>query len=469
MKLFNGMNMFLLNRLKRNFLSRVCFSLIIVSLLWLQVGVLINREAEVYNVIRVRHKDITLILNHDDNSDFEVSQPANMTVMELNHTLHLENANQIIWNPNDIEWPPINQSGLWPNGIVIVVQVHNRVKYLRKLLLSLSQSRWIEKALLIFSHNIYSEELNEMVYSIPFCSVMQIYFPFSLQLYPSTFPGESPRDCPRDITKLRAILTGCINGEFPDLYGHYREARYSQMKHHWWWKTNFVFSNIRILQNYDGPIVFLEEDHYVAEDFLHVLWLQQQLLIGEGQCSFCNQARILSLGTYPKVFNHRTTSDQVELLPWISSKHNMGMAFNRTVWREFLQCSDMFCNIDDYNWDWSLYHVAQQCLPTKLRNNADSKKKFILATLALKAPRVFHIGECGVHHRKAGCSQDSTTLHKAEKSLELARQIKKLFPTSLKAKNLMNSRMIRVRKGNGGWGDPRDKDLCASFTINSGS
>lgn len=44
---------------------------------------------------RVRHKDITLILNHDDNSDFEVSQPANMTVMELNHTLHLENANQV--------------------------------------------------------------------------------------------------------------------------------------------------------------------------------------------------------------------------------------------------------------------------------------------------------------------------------------------------------------------------------------
>lgn len=88
---------------------------------------------------------------------------------------------------------------------LFIVQVHNRVKYLRKLLLSLSQSRWIEKALLIFSHNIYSEELNEMVYSIPFCSVMQIYFPFSLQLYPSTFPGESPRDCPRDITKLRYV------------------------------------------------------------------------------------------------------------------------------------------------------------------------------------------------------------------------------------------------------------------------
>jgi len=415
---------------------------------------------------RFMHKNATLMLNHDNFSEIEVAQPANLTVLELNYTVNFENANQIIWNPEDIEWPPTNKSGLWPDGIVIVIQVHNRINYLRKLLQSLSQSRWIEKALLIFSHNIYSEELNELIRSIPFCSVMQIYFPFSLQLYPSTFPGESQKDCPRDITKLKAIITGCNNAHSPDLYGHYREARYSQTKHHWWWKTNFVFSKIRILQNYDGPVIFLEEDHYAAEDFLHVLWLQQQLLLGKGTCSFCNQARILSLGTYPKMFNHRVTSDQVELLPWVSSKHNMGMAFNRTVWREFLLCSDMFCNIDDYNWDWSLYHVAQQCLPKKLRNNVDSKKQFSLAALVLKAPRVFHIGECGVHHRKASCSQDSTTLHKAEKSLESARQINKLFPISLKTKNLISSKTIRVRKGNGGWGDPRDKDLCASFTLN---
>jgi len=68
------------------------------------------------------------------------------------------------------------------------------------------------------------------------------------------------------------------------------------------------------------------------------------------------------------------------------------MAFNRTVWKEFLLCSEMFCNIDDYNWDWSLYHVSQLCLPTKLKN-VKNKKKFILAALVLKAPRVFHIGE----------------------------------------------------------------------------
>lgn len=55
----------------------------------------------------------------------------------------------------------------------------------------------------------------------------------------------------------------------------------------------------------------MEEDHYVAEDFLHVLWLQQQLLNGGSDCKFCNQARILSLGTYPKYFNHREASNMV--------------------------------------------------------------------------------------------------------------------------------------------------------------
>jgi alpha-1,6-mannosyl-glycoprotein beta-1,2-N-acetylglucosaminyltransferase len=72
---------------------------------------------------------------------------------------------------------------------------------LRKLLKSLSKSRWIERALLIFSHDIHSPELNGLIRSIPFSASMQIFFPFSLQLFPSTFPGDSPDDCPRDISK----------------------------------------------------------------------------------------------------------------------------------------------------------------------------------------------------------------------------------------------------------------------------
>lgn len=76
---------------------------------------------------------------------------------------------------------------------------------------------------------------------------------------------------------------------------------------------------------------------------------------------------------------------QVEVTPWISSKHNMGFAFNRSTWRSIVRCSDHFCSYDDYNWDWSLQHVSQQCLRNKLH------------AMVVKGPRVFHIGEWYEH------------------------------------------------------------------------
>jgi len=51
---------------------------------------------------------------------------------------------------------------------------------------------------------------------------------------------------------IRARELKCRNAEHPDGYGHYREARYTQTKHHWWWKANFVFNSILALQNYSG-------------------------------------------------------------------------------------------------------------------------------------------------------------------------------------------------------------------------
>lgn len=71
----------------------------------------------------------------------------------------------------------------------------------------------------------------------------------------------------------------------------------------------------------------------------------------------------------------------MEVTPWISSKHNMGMAFNHTTWRYIVNCAEHFCSYDDYNWDWSLQHVSQQCLENKLY------------AMVVKGPRVFHIGE----------------------------------------------------------------------------
>lgn len=58
---------------------------------------------------------------------------------------------------------------------------------------------------------------------------------------------------------------------------------------------------IKSLPIISGLVLFLEEDHYVAEDFLHLLDLMQTR--ANQLCAKCN---ILSLGTYLKTFNYYT-------------------------------------------------------------------------------------------------------------------------------------------------------------------
>lgn len=53
-------------------------------------------------------------------------------------------------------------------------------------------------------------------------------------------------------------------------------------------------------------VVFLEEDHYVAEDFLHIL----ELMFRKSQ-ELCPKCNILSLGTYLKTFNYYTYNKKV--------------------------------------------------------------------------------------------------------------------------------------------------------------
>lgn len=56
-------------------------------------------------------------------------------------------------------------------AVVIVVQVHNRVEYLRHLIDSLRKSKGIDSTLVIFSHDLYHEGMNALVQSIDFCPV----------------------------------------------------------------------------------------------------------------------------------------------------------------------------------------------------------------------------------------------------------------------------------------------------------
>ena len=60
------------------------------------------------------------------------------------------------------------------NGLWHLFQVHNRSEYLYHLVNSLRSARDIEQALLIFSHDVYSDELNNIVKSVDFCPVSML-------------------------------------------------------------------------------------------------------------------------------------------------------------------------------------------------------------------------------------------------------------------------------------------------------
>ncbi|KAH7975641.1 hypothetical protein HPB52_003936 [Rhipicephalus sanguineus] len=301
---------------------------------------------------------------------------------------------------------------LEPSDPVIVVQVHNRWRYLEKLLHSLSRVRGIERALIVFSHDFYDAHMLSLPKAVTFCRVMQIFFPYSTQLYPHEFPGVHPNDCPRNIHYEQARKIKCNNADYPDQYGHYRESKFTQIKHHWWWKINVVMESLNLTRNHEGPIMLLEEDYYVAPDYIDAV----RLLLSKRR-AFCGENTCLCM-----VGNN----DYASKKSLIDAE---------------------FCMHDDYNWDLTLTAVANNCLPAGSR------------TVSLRVSRVFHIGECGVHRRPKQCR--AVLLRKA------LRVIPKEGFGSERMRNLrpIHPRPVRLPKVSGGWADVRDHQLCVKMTL----
>ena len=125
----------------------------------------------------------------------------------------------------------------------------------------------IDKTLLIFSHDFWDESINDLVNSVDFAKAMQIFYPFSIQTHPHEFPGESANDCPRNAKRDQAKRLKCTNADWPDLYGHYREAKFTQTKHHWWWKANRIFDQLRVTKNHEGNFEIRIGDELISFDF----------------------------------------------------------------------------------------------------------------------------------------------------------------------------------------------------------
>ncbi|KAL7033575.1 hypothetical protein ACKWTF_007644 [Chironomus riparius] len=330
------------------------------------------------------------------------------------------------------------------DSIILIVQVHNRSEYLRHLIKSLSNAYNISQTLLIFSHDYFDDEFNQIVNSIKFCRVLQIFFPHSIQLHPNEFPGTDPEDCVRDTNQDSAKVLKCKSYDSPDSFGHYREATFAQIKHHWWWKADRIFEHLTVTKNHDGYFFFLEEDHYVAPDFLYMLKLMDNK--ASESCKKCN---ILVLGKHKvPTSNISFINNDVIISEWVSSKHNMGMAFKRNTWIKIKNCSKIFCTYDDYNWDWSIQHISRKCMDKKLQ------------AFSLSTPRVFHIGQCGTHTlNNVECNVEGIISNLVE---SFQSSLDNFYPRTL---NIGYETIPDVifRK-NGGWSDKRDHLLCLNMT-----
>ncbi|XP_037100244.1 alpha-1,6-mannosyl-glycoprotein 2-beta-N-acetylglucosaminyltransferase [Syngnathus acus] len=325
--------------------------------------------------------------------------------------------------------------------LVLVVQVHNRPEYLKLLIKSFEKAAEVHSFLLIFSHDYFSAEINAIVQGITFCKVLQIYFPFSTQLYPSEFPGQDPRDCPRDISKENAIKTGCLNAKHPDSYGRYREASITQTKHHWWWKLHFVWERVNAVQGYSGFVIFLEEDNFVLPDIFH--FYNSTVEFRKNKCQDCD---MLALGNHNDFAGFLTLSNKVLTTGWMSTKHNIGMAISREAYYKMMGCSNDFCTYDDYNWDWTLQHLSGTCISKPIK------------VLVAQGSRVLHTGDCGLH-QKQNCRPEWAS-QKVEEALNIAKD--GLFPSSL-VLSASEAALHKAHVKNGGWGDVRDHILCNNY------
>ncbi|XP_023522884.1 alpha-1,6-mannosyl-glycoprotein 2-beta-N-acetylglucosaminyltransferase-like, partial [Cucurbita pepo subsp. pepo] len=219
---------------------------------------------------------------------------------------------------------PLRNLDLYPNiakdHIPIVLYVHNRPQYLRVVIDSLSKVTGISETLLIVSHDGYFEEMDKLVQNIRFCSVKQIFAPYSPHLFPDSFPGVSPTDC---MGKHYPMLTTNCRGN-PDQYGNHRLPKIVSLKHHWWWMMNTVWDGLEETRGLSGHILFIEEDHFILPNAYRNL----QLLVSlkPKKCPEC-----YSVNLAPSDVKSRGEGNNFLVAERMG---NIGYAFNRSVWKK---------------------------------------------------------------------------------------------------------------------------------------
>lgn len=301
-------------------------------------------------------------------------------------------------------------------SLMIVVQVHRDIIGLQTLIRSLLDARHIEEVLLVFSHSYYSDMVNSIVRSIKKCGVLQLYYPYSVQLNENKFPGRDKDDCVIDSEKQ------CSS----------RNAFKAERKHHWWWTAHYIFDEFDISSDFKGLVVFLEEYHYVAPDFIYMLRLMRRTFYFYPSVGFVTFGRP---GT-----GALTNFDMLSLESW-KPPYTLGLAFNRTFWRLIKENAMYFCTFNDNDWSYSLYNAIHNF------------NRGFVEMVTCAAQRVF----------SAAGNSNSQAIQ-----LRLKHNRKYLFPKKVKLVQLwgLNGASTSTKLapdvilGRGGWDDIRDQLFC---------
>lgn len=309
---------------------------------------------------------------------------------------------------------------------VIVIQVHSNVFYFGQLLVSMQNAHGIANSLLIFSHDRWDETINELVKAVRFAKYIQIFYPYSLQLYQNAFPGADSKLCIKGSVCKNSTL---------------RDPKASQAKLHWWWLANQVFDDMAILSNYDNDILFLEEGNYVTTDFLYMYRTLRDL-----KTSYYSYCDLMSLAADKHLHTeqYNKVQDMAVIEAWTDAMPKTGLAFNRETWKAIKTWSKDFCYYNDSRWDRSLKN---------LKNRIGNGTIYVIST---NGPRVFLLDEC---NKNLTCN----SLIEVQNFVDAIS--KDLFPRNL---TIWSRKERNVNtKPSGDWLDIRDQKLCMHFNKHS--
>lgn len=355
-----------------------------------------------YTAGELRENCFPQLLHKYFSEDFEYDV-ANNDTLDLNILRYRILKMNKISEVKNMEYGPLT-----PETPFVVVSVRRDLLRLRYLVAALAQLSGVDELLLIFSHSHFDRNINNLIRQIDFCMVLQIFYPYSVQLHPNVFPGieESTRD-----------------------------ALQAERKHHWWWTARFVFEHLdaKIYPSHDSHtdiVIFVDESSYILPDFTYMLSISKYSMI------YFPNAVLLTFGRPPAA---DLQYHVVTVETW-HSPHANGMAFYRSTWDKIRASSRHYCEYDDTSWSGSLVQVFRR-LPCGRAQ-----------ALAVRVPRVLDTGVTPDYELPDLCLTTPRDL---------------LYPKKVQAVVLYSHDGKLVTepaepppRGNGGWSDLRDVNLC---------